>query len=199
MFNSRFNRSRTNIALWFTVTMGTILVAFAGAIYYLTILDELEDLDRLLYKKTSVMAVSAKYNRLTKQIDLTDVPLVGTNTPPIVTNLVYARWYDSQGELVQFFGATPPTQLTISPGFSTLVTANDDTQAALITIWLRQVTLPVYQDDLLIGYLQVATPLTATQQELAGLRLVLLLTVTVTIALVGLAGWFLSGLAMQPI
>jgi len=199
MFNRRFNRSRTNIALWFTVTMGSILVAFAGAIYYLTILDELEDLDRLLYKKTSVMAVNAEYNRLTKQVDLTNVPLVGTNTPPIGTDIVYARWYNPQRQLVQFFGTTPSTQLTVSPGFSTLETVNKDTQTALTTVWLRQVTLPVYQDKLLIGYLQVASPLASTQQELAQLRLVLLLTVPATLSLVGLAGWFLAGAAMQPI
>ncbi|NHC34680.1 sensor histidine kinase [Scytonema millei] len=199
MFNRRFNRSRTNIALWFTVTMGGILVVFAGVIYYLTILDELEDLDRLLYKKTSVMAVNAEYNRLTKQVNLENVPLVGTNTPPIGTDVVYARWYNSQRQLVQFFGTTPPSELTVSPGFSTLETVSKDTQTAPTSVWLRQVTLPVYQSELLIGYLQVAIPLAPTQQELAQLRLVLLLILPATIGIVGLAGWLLAGLAMQPI
>lgn len=199
MFNRRFNRSRTNIALWFTVTMGGILVVFAGVIYYLTILDELEDLDRLLYKKTSVMAVNAEYNRLTKQVNLENVPLVGTNTPPIGTDVVYARWYNSQKQLVQFFGTTPPSELTVSPGFSTLETVSKDTQTAPTPVWLRQVTLPVYQSELLIGYLQVAIPLAPTQQELAQLRLVLLLILPATIGIVGLAGWLLAGLAMQPI
>lgn len=199
MFNRRFARSRINIALWFTVTMSGILVAFAGVIYYLTILDQLEDLDRLLYKKTSVMAVNAEYNWLTKQVNLENVPLVGTNTPPIGTDVVYARWYNSQRQLVQFFGTTPPSELTVSPGFSTLETVNNDTQTAPTSVWLRQVTLPVYQSELLIGYLQVAIPLAPTQQELAQLRLVLLLIVPVTIGIVGLAGWLLAGLAMQPI
>jgi len=199
MFNRRFARSRTNIALWFTVAMGSILVAFAGVIYYLTILDELEDLDRLLYKKTTVMAVNAEYNRLTKQVDLTNVPLVGTNTPPIGTDIVYARWYNPQGLLLQFFGTIPPSQLTVPPGFYTLTIVSDDTEAEPTTVWLRQVTLPVYQESLLIGYLQVATPLTSTQQELSGLRLVLLLILPVTIGIVGLAGWLLAGAAMQPI
>ena len=199
MFNHKFNRSRTNIALWFTVTIGSILVVFAGVIYYLAILDELEDLDRLLYKKTTVMAVNAQYNRLTKQVDLTNVPLVGTNIPPIGTDIVYARWYNAHRQLVQFFGTTPPSGLTVTPGFYTLKTISNDTEAEPTTVWLRQATLPIYQDSLLIGYLQVATPLTSTQQDLAGLRLVLLLTVPVTIGMVGLAGWFLAGLAMQPI
>jgi len=53
-----FSRSRSNLALWFTPTMGSILLVFAGVTYYLAAVDDLEDLDRLLYKKTRVMAVN---------------------------------------------------------------------------------------------------------------------------------------------
>ena len=194
-----FNRSRSNLALWFTLTMGIILVVFGGVIYYLAILDELEDLDRLLYKKTRVMAANVKYERHLEQVDLENVPLVGTNTPPLDTELVSARWYDSVGQLVQFFGTTPPAQLTTNSGFHTLKTASNKTKARSTALWLRQVTLPVYQNSLLIGYLQVATPLISTQNNLAQLRLVLLLSVPVTLGIIGLAGWFLGGLAMQPI
>lgn len=197
MFNRRFNRSRSNLALWFTLSMGTILVVFAGVIYYLEVLDELKDLDRLLYKKTQVMAVNAKYEPYKKQVDLENVPLVGSNLPPLGTELVYARWYDSVGQLVQFFGTTPPPQLTVNPGFHTIKTASNE--IARPTVWLRQVTLPVYQNGSLIGYLEVATPLTSTQNNLAQLRLVLLLIVPMTLGIIGLAGWFLGGLAMQPI
>jgi signal transduction histidine kinase len=177
--------------------MGTILVVFAGVIYYLEVLDELKDLDRLLYKKTQVMAVNAKYEPYKKQVDLENVPLVGSNLPPLGTELVYARWYDSVGQLVQFFGTTPPPQLTVNPGFHTIKTASNE--IARPTVWLRQVTLPVYQNGSLIGYLEVATPLTSTQNNLAQLRLVLLLIVPMTLGIIGLAGWFLGGVAMQPI
>lgn len=190
MFNRQFTRSRFDLALWFALTMGSILVVFAGAIYYLTILDELEDTDRLLYKKTRVMAVNAEYDRLTKQVNLENVPLVGINTPPIGTDIVHARWYDEQRQLVQFFGTTPSLQLLVSPGFHTISTKS---------VWLRQVTLPVYEDGLLIGYLQVAISLTSTQENLAQLRMFLLLAVPVTLGFIGVAGWFLGGLAMQPI
>jgi len=190
MFNRQFTRSRIDLALWFVLTMGSILVIFAGAIYYLTILDELEDSDRLLYKKTRVMAVNAEYDRLNKQVNLENVPLVGINTPPIGTEIVYARWYDEQRQLIQFFGTTPSPQLLVSPGFHTISTNS---------VWLRQVTLPVYEEDLLIGYLQVAISLTSTQENLAQLRIILLLAVPVTLGFIGVAGWFLGGLAMQPI
>jgi len=42
-----FSRSRSNLALWFTLTMGAV---FAGVTSTWQP-DDLEDLDRLLYKK----------------------------------------------------------------------------------------------------------------------------------------------------
>ncbi|NDJ23477.1 two-component sensor histidine kinase [Nostoc sp. B(2019)] len=194
-----FHRSRSNLALWFTLTMGSILVIFAGVVYYQAVLDELEDLDRLLYKKSRVMAVNAKYDLRKEQLDLENVPLLGSNVSPLGTDFLYARWYDTKGQLVQFFGQTPEVQLTITPGFKTLKTTLYSSKEIPSVIWLRQLTLAVYQDSLLIGYLQVATPLTSVQNDLAQLRLVLLLTVPATLGVIGLAGWCLGGIAMQPI
>ena len=45
----KFNQSRRNLARWFTLSMGSILVLFAGAIYQIEVKDKLEALDRLLY------------------------------------------------------------------------------------------------------------------------------------------------------
>jgi len=44
-----FSRSRSN-PLWFT-NYGEYFARFAGVTYYLAAVDDLEDLDRLLYKK----------------------------------------------------------------------------------------------------------------------------------------------------
>ncbi|ARV59657.1 hypothetical protein BZZ01_14375 [Nostocales cyanobacterium HT-58-2] len=74
--------------------MGSILVVFAGVLYYHTVLDELEDLDRLLYQKSRVMAVNAKYDLRRGQLDLENVPILGSNVPPVGTDLVYGRWYN---------------------------------------------------------------------------------------------------------
>ncbi|PLZ93660.1 two-component sensor histidine kinase [Fischerella thermalis CCMEE 5198] len=194
-----FHRSRSNLALWFTLTMGSILVVFAGVLYYQAVLDELKDLDRLLHKKSKLMTVNAKYDPRKKQLDLENVPLLGSNVPPQGTEFVYARWYDTKGQLLQFFGKTPEAEVTIISGFHTLKTTFYSSEGASTVTWLRELTLPVYQDNLLIGYLQVATPLTSTQNNLAQLRLVLLLTVPVTLGVIGLAGWYLGGIAMQPI
>ncbi|KYC35544.1 histidine kinase [Scytonema hofmannii PCC 7110] len=190
-----FNRSRCNLACWFTITMGGILVAFAAVVYYLEVIESLEELDRLLYTKTRVMAASVKYELHNgyREVDLENVPLLGTNTqPPLDNQLVYARWYNAQKQLVQFFGATPGEQLATTNGFDTI-------KFSYNRVWLRQVTLPVYQNNALIGYLQVAMPLTSIENDLANFRLILSISVPTTLGIIAFAGWFLGGQAMQPI
>jgi signal transduction histidine kinase len=189
-----FNRSRRNLASWFTLTMGSILIGFAAVVYYVEVIDELEELDILLYKKTSVMAANVKselYNGK-RQLDLEYVPLLGSMVEPLPDiGLVYASWYDEQKQLVQFFGATPSDRLSVLGGFDTIKTDNK--------VWLRQVTLPVYQDGLLIGYMQAAMPITSIESALAEFRLVLAISVPITLGAIALTGWWLGGLAMQPI
>ncbi|AUT01678.1 two-component sensor histidine kinase [Nostoc sp. CENA543] len=189
-----FNRSRRNLASWFTLAMGSILVVFAAVVYYLKVVDELEGLDRLLYKKASVMVASVKLEMHDgqQQLDLEHVPLLGSMVQPLPdSELVYAGWYDRQKQLVQFFGKVKSDRLLVSGGFDTIKT---DSQ-----VWLRQVTLPVYQHGLLIGYLQARMPMTAMENTLAEFRLVLAIAVPITLAVVALTGWWLGGLAMQPI
>ena len=184
-----FGRSRRNLARWFTLSMGSILIVFAGVLYYYESVDELEKLDRLLYKKTRVIAANVAYNLQTEETNLENVPLIGSSPRMLSTELVYARWYTPEQQLVRFFGTPSSEGLMEQPGFRTIKT----------DIWLRQLTLPVYQKELLIGYLQVGTPLTSAQNNLAQLRMVLALAVPITIGVIGASGWWLGGMAMQPV
>ncbi|WP_250122175.1 HAMP domain-containing sensor histidine kinase [Chroococcidiopsis sp. CCMEE 29] len=188
-----FSRSRRNLACWFALSMGSILVVFAGVVYSIEVKDQLRNFDRELAKKSKAMAAEVQYqlHQGRWQVDLEDVPFLGSNMLPPYNDIVYARWYNPEGKLVQFFGATAPEQLIVNPGFQTIKTSQNQ--------WLRQVTLPVIQDNLLIGYLQVASPMTSIRENLDQTRLSLTLGVPVALGLIGLTGWYLGGLAMKPI
>ncbi|MFM2313664.1 MAG: hypothetical protein RLZZ04_2940 [Cyanobacteriota bacterium] len=193
-----FDRSRRNLARWFTFSMGSILVVFAGVLYYVEAVDELEKLDRLLYRKTRVIATNVKYNRYTETVNLENVPLLGNNTRLLDTELAYARWYSVDRQLQQFFGSPGNERLIIHSGLQTI--KSDSLQDSLASrVWIRQITLPVYQKPELIGYLQIGIPLTTTQNNLAELRLVLAIAVPVSLGIISVAGWLLAGIAMQPI
>jgi len=192
-----FNRSRRNLARWFTLSMGSILVVFASAIYYQKVIDQLEALDRLLYKKTQIMAASVRYKKKRGQwqVNLDNVPFIGSKAQSLSTELVYARWYNVEGQLVHFYGAPTSERLTSIAEFATITPTNTNSTDT----WLRQVTLPVQQDSVTIGYLQVATSMSPVWATLKEFLLLLTLAVPGTLAAIGLTGWILGELAMQPI
>jgi two-component system, OmpR family, manganese sensing sensor histidine kinase len=145
-----------------------------------------------------VMAASVHYEvrQDQSQVDLNHVPLLGSGSHPLAEDLIYVRWYNAQGRLVRFFGASPPDQLDTSLGYLTVQSTDSLLEKG---IWLRQATLPVEGRTGILGYLQVATPLTETQQGLQQLQMALTLTVPIALGLIALTGWVLSGFAMQPI
>lgn len=197
-----FRRSRQNLASWFTVSMGSVLIGFAGVLYITEAQDQRQALDQRLYELCQTMAAAVEDGSYQdrQRIDLENVPLLGEEASPFSTMLVYARWYDSDQKLIQFYGAVPPTQLNDEFGFETIRdTAHNSAIAVPNLPRLRQLTLPVFEDQVLIGYLQVATPLTEIEADLWELRLVLVITLVITLGLVTWIGWMLGGLAMQPI
>ncbi|MBF1989446.1 sensor histidine kinase [Fischerella thermalis] len=198
-----FHRSRRNLARWFTLSMGSILIVFASIVYFGVVSDCQRAFDRELYSKSRVMAAGIRYGLQQGkwQVQLDDVPLLGNNTlfiERLETEIAYARWYSPEKKLLRFIKEKPASNLKISSGFETLqiVVSENKTQSP---IWLRQITLPVLQDGVLLGYLQIASPLTPVQETLTQLRLLLAVGVPLGIFAIALTGWFLGGLAMQPI
>lgn len=187
-----FNRSRRKLAQWFTLSMGTILILFAGIIYYQRSVNHLEESDRLLYKKARVMAANIDYGweQGKERIDLSNVPILGNYSPPSDSDIIYVRWYSATGELQQFYGTQPLDRIEAIAAFETIQSPSN---------WLRQLTLPVDYNGRTIGYLQIAIPLTDAQNILRELLIVMVVTVPLTLGAISLVGWFLGGLAMQPI
>ncbi|MBD2598210.1 HAMP domain-containing histidine kinase [Nostoc spongiaeforme FACHB-130] len=195
-----FNRSRRNLASWFTLSMGSILVIFAGILYYQESVQQLEVVDLILYNKSKVITSSIKYKDYQgeKQVFLKNLPVLGNNPPPEDSDIIYARWYDTQGNLKRYFGQINQKKLTQRYAYRTLkITHKSDLTSP--EIWVREITLPVEYQDKLIGYLQMAIPMTRVQELLHRFLILLISTVFIALAITGLTGWFLSGIAMQPI
>lgn len=196
-----FNRSRRNLACWFALSMGSILVLFAGVVYCLEVEAQLRDCEQKLSKKSKIIAAEAQYQSQQKQwqFDLENVPVLANSTLPLCGEIVYARWYSREGKLVQFVGTSAPKQLSHNLGYQTIKSKLNQININSSQVWLRQVTLPVLRNNSLLGYLQVATPITNIRENLDQTRLSLSLGVPIALSLIGLTGWFLGGLAMKPI
>ena len=200
-----FNRSRRNLACWFALSMGSILVIFAGVVYCLEVEAQLQGCEQKLIKKSKTIASEAQYQSQQKQwqFELENVPPLASNISASNTSMcgeiAYARWYNIEGKLVQFVGTPAPKQLTDHLGYQTIKSKLNQNNINLSEIWFRQVTLPVVRNSSILGYLQVATPITNIRENLAQTRLSLSLGVPIALSLIGLTGWFLGGLAMKPI
>ncbi|MBW4468777.1 MAG: sensor histidine kinase [Stenomitos rutilans HA7619-LM2] len=195
-----FTRSRRNLAYWFALSMGGILVLFTGVSYYLSVEGQLHAFDQALYKKSKAIAAGAtiRFQQGQWQIEPEDAPWMNGDRLSRSSELVYVRWYDTKGFLVRFIGLSAPLRLAPAPEFQTIVLVEPQNGAQPTGQWLRQVTLPLLQNQQLVGYLQVAEPLTAIRESLERVRLFLALGVPLTLGLIGVTGWFLGGVAIQP-
>ncbi len=193
-----FQQSRRNLARWFTLSMGSILVVFAASVYVLEVRGRLQAFDTELESKARVMAGGIQYRlrqgRLQPRLD--HVPMLGSNTLPMDSKIAYARWYTSNGKLARFVKQQPSSLYVTTMGFETVTPTNATDTPPLS---LRQVTLPVRHEGNLIGYLQIAVPLTPLQHTLSQLRLLLTLGVPAALGMIALTGWWLGGVAMQPL
>ncbi len=187
-----FSRSRRNLACWFTWSMGAILIVFAQVLYYLEVRDRLASFDSALYDRSRAIASMIESNqRLIKARPQLDNVFVLRNRSSMGSELLYVRWYNPQGKIVQFTGEPPLTTVNLKPGFETI--------AKNPTLSIRQLTLPVMKGEALMGYLQVATSLQPFESLSLKLRLFLSFGVPLTLGTISLTGWLLGGMAMQPI
>ncbi|MFQ4141167.1 sensor histidine kinase [Chlorogloeopsis sp. ULAP02] len=194
-----FARSRRNLGYLFALSMGSILIVFAAIAYYLGVEEQLQVFDEELYSTSKSIAANARYRLWAERshINQDDIPILG-NGLSSGSQIVYIRWYNAKKKLVGFSGASPSRRLMIAPGFHTIKINGNQINTNSNKVWLRELTLPVIQNNALIGYLQIAAPLTPLRESVDRIRLFLTLGVPVTLGAIGITGWFLGGLAMQP-
>lgn len=196
-----FVRSRRNLAYLFTISMGSILIVFAGIAYYLIVQQQLSAFDERLYSVSKSFLRNSQYRLYYKQwqLERNNVPMFDDILPPINNDFVYIHWYNSHRKLVLSYNNVPGLRkLRTAPGFQTIRINSNQAKATGNTQWLREITLEIVQNNQLKGYLQIAVPLTSLQENLNRARLFLTLGVPVTLGFIGITGWFLGGLAMQP-
>lgn len=187
-----FSQSRRNLARWFTWSMGGILIVFAQLMYYIEARDQLWALDHALYDRTSALASTVEFNTRQAQPKLEfENLLMLRNNSSLGSELMYVRWYNKEGKIVQFIGEPPSETSRVTSRFKTLKTPSN--------IQVRELTLAVVQNKILLGYLQVATSLQPLENTTQKLRLFLTVGVPITWGIIGLTGWLLGGMAMQPI
>jgi two-component system, OmpR family, manganese sensing sensor histidine kinase len=196
-----FARSRRNLANLFALSMGSILIVFAAIGYYLRVEDELQKFDAFLFGQSKKIADNAQRLLYLQQLQMGEVDISAlTNALPMNSELSYIRWYNVNQQLILFYSNNKAASrtLTAAPGYQTLQINSNDQRGKSNTEWIRELTIKVVHNNTLIGYLQIAAPLTTVRSTVDRARFFLALGVPVTLGVIGITGWFLGGLAMQP-
>ena len=196
-----FHHSRRRLAYWFTISMGGILALFALTLYYIQLREKIRVVDQALYMQSKYVTSKTQYQPQQEkwQIEIRDISLQGMKALPLgmEVEIAYIRWYDKQGNLLELIGKNTNNQFQPRARYKT-IDPDCYCQESKHQELVRQLTLPVYYDQVAIGYLQVANSLCSIQKDLAKTQLFLALSIPLTLGLTGLVGWFLGGVAMKP-
>ncbi|MGF1518795.1 MAG: sensor histidine kinase [Nodosilinea sp.] len=188
-----FVRSRRFLTQWLMLAMGSVFVLFGGLLYVIEVERELHKLDRRLYREAELMisgSAPSPDGAPPVQFQVNTVPLLGGSTLSVSSDLVYARWYDTNNHLLMYFGPLSGDRRQIQPGYRTLVF---DGQR------LRQMTVPIQSEGQVLGHLELATDLDQVEAALRQIRLFLSVGLPVGVGLMGLLSWWFASQVMRPI
>ncbi|HEY9707514.1 MAG TPA: two-component system sensor histidine kinase RppB [Oculatellaceae cyanobacterium] len=211
--NRLFRLTRTRLAVWYAVVMGFILslcgVAVYRAIahtYWITLERELESVAGTLHDGIEpTLKYPGRLEPTIRQL-LPDICLAGAsciqeqpNSRRHILGAIhkgdyYMRLFDNSGRLIATAGVYPEgLSLVLNKKLWQTLQDSQGNRYHLISLTLHT------QNHLDWGYIQVGRSLKDFDDHLAMLRWILGLGLPMAMGLIGVSGWWLAGLAMQPI
>ncbi len=215
-----FRRSRLRLALWYTLAMGSILGLSGLGMYrslvhsnWVALEREIESIGGTLHDSLEPMLPASGNPAGVLQRIFPDLCVVGQpcrinstliqrHTTGISDRTIYyIRLFDSQRRLIAFSPNQPaqvPHTLT-STAWQVIQTADGARYRQFTTILHSAQAHLATNPHSSWGYLQIGRSLAALDAETRRIQWILLIGFPVALSLVAASGWWLSGLAMQPI
>ncbi|MEE3718903.1 HAMP domain-containing sensor histidine kinase [Tumidithrix elongata RA019] len=192
-----FQTTRRRLALWYSIVTAILLLLFASGFYSYVRFTLVDRIDDTIAHVAEVLERSLIKSQL---IDLKDTLSLSLNrnVEVLEADHIDIEWFDPQGKLLW---------TTMSKANSLPLDLRDFPlpQPLYRTIYpspaepLRQLTEPIELSDRLLGYLRISHPWFEFTKPIQELFLELLIGTTLMVVIVGVCGWWLSGIAMQPV
>ncbi|QIR35551.1 HAMP domain-containing histidine kinase [Tolypothrix sp. PCC 7910] len=210
--NPIFYQTRLRLAAWYTLVMGGILglsglgvYSVVAHTYYETIDQGLQSVAKALHQSIEpAWQQPGHLEQLAQELSL-KLCLTPINCLPKTTIIKQpiAEAANSVNYYIRLLDRSEKLFAIAGMSFNDLPMTSPTKQWQILTDFsgtrYRQITLPLYTQNQLSGYLQVARSLTDLDQHLNYLRLTLLLGLPISMIFVGLSSWWLAGRAMQPV
>ncbi len=188
-----FQATRRRLALWYTLVTALLLLLFASGVYFYvrqTLVDRIDDtlkhVVEVVNRSLVIQPISAGRYRLNVEASFRD------NADAVDDDHIDLEWFNSQGVLLWSTLSESSTIALPSHSQTELIGFSDDRL-------LRQVTERVERNQQILGYLRVSHPWFEVTRPIRRLLLDLSLGLSLMVGSVAAIGWFLSGLAIEPI
>ncbi|MBR8829825.1 MAG: Adaptive-response sensory-kinase SasA [Chroococcopsis gigantea SAG 12.99] len=190
-----FQATRRRLALWYTAVTAILLLSLALGMYFYvraTLIDRIDDTLKHVVEvvNRSLVVQSFPPSQGRYQVDLeASFPSQGK---AVEDDHIDLEWFSPQGDLL-WSTFTETLAVPLHPTrYGQTIRLNGDHI-------LRQVTERVEIDRHVLGYIRVSHPWFEVSKPIRQLSLDLMVGMTLMVACVAGIGWFLSGIAIQPV
>lgn len=193
-----FQTTRRRLALWYTSVTAILLLLFATGVYFYVRSTLIERIDDTLEHVVEVVSRSLVIEPVAPKSRLLRVNIESSfrdNFLEQEDDHIDLEWFTAQGSLEW---STLPSPIA-APFIINSNSTHTETVRLDATRLLRQVTQRIQLGPQVLGYLRVSHPWFEVTKPIRELFVDLTLGISGMIGIVAAVGWFLSGLAMQPI
>lgn len=190
-----FQTTRRRLALWYTAVTAVLLLLFATGMYFYvrsTLIDRVDDtlkhVVEVVERSLVIEPVATGYPNYRINVEAS----FRQNADTVEDDRIDLEWFSPTGELL-WSTLSNPLDFPLHPDRRETVHTSTDNH------WLRQVTKRIQLDRQVLGYLRVSHPWFEVTKPIQQLTVDLVLWVSGMIICVAGIGWFLSGIAIQPI
>jgi two-component system, OmpR family, manganese sensing sensor histidine kinase len=187
-----FQTTRRRLALWYTTVTAVLLLVFASGFYFYVRSTLIERIDDTLNHVAEVVQRSLVIQAVGEQVSVNVEASFRDNSISLEDDHIDLEWFDANGNQLWSTFAEP---------ISVPLQVNHDSETVHVseTQLLRQVTEKVQIGRRVLGYLRVSHPWFEVTKPTRQLFIDLSIGTATMVGIVAAIGWFLSGLAMQPI
>jgi len=181
-----FSATRLRLALWYACVTALLMLLFAGGVFVYVRFTLIDRIDDTIAHIAEVLTVPDNWN----------AQAIAQHFSPRIADLEADRidleWFSADGKLLW---TTLPSAvvLPLNPHatYATVYPPSADP--------LRQLTIPIQQGQELLGFVRISHPWFEVTKPIQQLFLDLTIGTLLIIVAVGVIGWWLSGIAIEPV
>ncbi len=193
--NLLFQSTRLRLALWYTTVTAILLLLFATGVYLYvrnTLIDRIDDtlkhVVEVVERSIVIQPIAASQKAYKVNLEAS----FRYNVDVVEDDRIDLEWFNPQGRLLWSTFSTPlDSPLDLNHKAETVSLSPERT--------FRQITEPIEFHSQMLGYLRVSHPWFEVTKPIRQFTRDLIIGISLMIVSVGTIGWWLSGIAIEPV